>query len=97
MSQKHYDTSKMREAASSIRSQVNKTFKPSKDTIDATVSQMKTYFDDPVHTSYVAKYNKDAKPSIESVMNLMLQYADFLEKSAEAIDGVISKGKEALY
>lgn len=93
--EKYYDTSKMRNAANDIRSQVQK-YKGAKEVIDNTVKQMKAYWDDTVNQNYVNKYSSDLEPTAASIQKLMEAFATFLDDSAREVDNWVNKGNSSI-
>lgn len=93
--EKYYDTSKMRNAASDIRAQVQK-YKTAKDNVDSTVKELKAYWDDSVNQNYVSRYNNDLEPTAAGIQKLMEAFATFLDDSAKEIDEWVAKGNTAI-
>jgi len=91
----HYDEGKIRTAASNIRAEIRK-YQQAKDALDTTVQGMKSYWPDATNQNYVSKYNKDLKPTADSVQKLMETFAKFLEDSAEAIKKTVDSGNASI-
>lgn len=88
----YYDTGLMRTTASNIQSALTTQYNPSKEAIDGIVTSMSAYFTDEVSTSFVAKYNNEAKVTAESLKKLMEMYISALNQTAEQYDKVITTG-----
>lgn len=91
----YYDTTKMKNAAASIRTEVGK-YKTSRTEIDSTVEGMRTYWEDEVNQNYVRKYNNDLAPTAQSVEKLMEAFANFLEEAAKAVEDSRNAGNAGL-
>ena len=91
----HYDESKIRTAASNIRSEIRK-YEQAKNSLDGTVQGMKSYWPDETNQNYVSKYNKDLKPTADSVQKLMETFAKFLEDSADAVKKTVDSGNASI-
>lgn len=88
----YYDTGLMRTTASNIQAALTGQYNPSKEAIDSLVSSMSAYFTDDVSTSFVRKYNSEAKVTAESLRKLMEMYISALNQTAEQYDKVITTG-----
>ena len=95
MAMDHYDVGKMRSTVSDIRSEIT-AYKNAKEALDTTVTGMQNYWQDENNQKYVAKYNKDLKPTAEGVQKLMETYATFLEDAANAVEKAMNTGNAAI-
>lgn len=91
----HFDTQAMRKAAGDIRAKI-KDYKAANDAVNSTVTNMKNYWDDQVNQNFVRRYNSDLKVTAESVLNLMEEYAKFLDASADAYDKAVASGNAGI-
>ena len=92
---RHYDTGAMRTAASDIRAKI-RNYESAKNEIDSTITNMKTYWDDPVNQTFANRYNSDLKETAEAVKKLMEEYAKFLDAAAEAYDKTVASGNAGI-
>lgn len=83
----YYDSSKMRNGASEILAEL-KNYTAAKESIDNIVNTLRNNWEDENHTAYAQKYNSEAKVSAENVQQLMTEYAQLLESSADSWDKV---------
>lgn len=92
----HYETAKMRSCAQDIQKELDSFYYPAKEEIDNIVTNMGGYFKDEVATNFTNKYNNEAKPSAESLRNLMLQYVSLMNQTADQYDKVINVGLQGI-
>lgn len=91
----HFDTQAIRRAASDIRAKI-KNYKAANDSVTATVTDMKQYWDDAVNQNFVTRYNNDLKVTAENVSKLMEAYAKFLDEVAEAYDRAVKNANAGI-
>lgn len=78
-----YDLNGMESSAKKIKSAMEE-YKANKNKIIETVDKTKQYWEDPINTDYVNKF-ENLKQDMESVQNLMEAYAEYLTKAAKLI------------
>lgn len=88
-----YNTGKMKNCASQIEAELA-TYKTSKEAIDTIVTNLRGSMESPTNEAYTSKYNKEAKPAAESIMNLMKTYATLLTDAANEIEKIEKTGTQ---
>lgn len=78
-----YDLNGMESSAKKIKSAMEE-YRTNKNKIIETVDGTTQYWEDPINTDYVNKF-ENLKQDMESVQNLMEAYAEYLTKAANVI------------
>lgn len=78
-----YDLNEMESSAKKIKSAMEE-YRTNKNKIIETVDGTTQYWEDPINTDYVNKF-ENLKQDMESVQNLMEAYAEYLTKAANVI------------
>lgn len=78
-----YDLNGMESSAKKIKSAMEE-YRTNKNKIIETVDGTTQYWEDPINTDYVNKF-ENLRQDMESVQNLMEAYAEYLTKAANVI------------